>query len=298
MKINSKKIKGFAWALCLASLASVTGLTSCNANSKAFNKKSAINLLSREEGSGTRGAFIEIFGIQKKNEEGKKIDNTSEEAAITNSTAVMMTTVAGDKAAIGYISLGSLNGSVKALKIDGVDASVKNIQAGSYKISRPFNLAVRDELSPAAQDFLTYILSAEGQTIIQKNKCIPLANPGKYECNKSNGKVVVSGSSSVSPVMEKLIEAYKAANPEVTVELQTSDSTTGVTNAINGSCDLGMASRGVKDSEKAKGVKEVTIAIDGIAVIVNNENPLDNLEKAQVEEIFTGKKTKWSEIIK
>jgi len=305
MKTNLERVRSFA--LVLAAVSSIFALSGCNQKNgkKVSDSKEsknandlAINVLSREEGSGTRGAFIEIFGIQKKDDSGKKIDYTSEEATITNSTAVMMTTVAGDPAAIGYISLGSLNNSVKALKVDGVDASVENIQNGSYKISRPFNVAVMEGLSSQAEDFLNYILSSDGQAIIQESKCIPLANPGKYDGNGSEGKVVVSGSSSVSPVMEKLIEAYKSVNPKVTVELQTSDSTTGVSNAINGSCDLGMASRGIKDSEKAKGVKEVTIAIDGIAVIVNNENSLDNISKIQVEEIFTGKQTNWSEIIK
>ncbi|MCR5698450.1 MAG: substrate-binding domain-containing protein [Treponemataceae bacterium] len=276
-----------------------TTMTGCK--SKAFNPNSSINVLSREEGSGTRGAFIEIFGIEKKDESGKKVDYTSDEASITNSTAVMMTSVAGDKSAIGYISLGSLNDSVKALKIDGVEASVANIQNGSYKISRPFNVAVKDGLAqrnPAANEFLNFILSQEGQDIIKANKCIPLANVKPYQASKTSGKVVVAGSSSVSPVMEKLIEAYKSVNPDVNIELQTSDSTTGVANALNGNCDLGMASRGIKASEKAKGAKEITIAIDGIAVVVNNDNPVDNMEKTQVEKIFTGKTTKWSEIIK
>ncbi|MCR4735324.1 MAG: substrate-binding domain-containing protein [Treponema sp.] len=294
MKINRKKMAAGALMLTFAlSTASAWPWS----NSK-FKSSKDITVLSREDGSGTRGAFIEIFGIQKKDSNGKKIDYTSEDAAITNSTAVMLTSVAGDMYAIGYVSLGSLNSSVKALQIDGVDASVENIQKGSYKVSRPFNVAVRDDISPAAQDFLNFILSDEGQEIIEENKCIPLANPGDYECNKASGKVVISGSSSVSPVMEKLIEEYKEENPAVTIELQTSDSTTGVTNAINGNCDLGMASRGIKDSEKAKGVKEVTIAIDGIAVIVNKKNPAENMTKSQVEEIFTGKTIKWSEIIK
>lgn len=296
MMCNLKRIGELSLLLAFAGALTAATLTGCNGG--AFNKKAAINLLSREEGSGTRGAFVEIFGIEKKNSSGKKVDYTSEDAAITNSTAVMLTTVAGDKAAIGYVSLGSLNSSVKALKIDGVEASVSNIQNSSYKISRPFNVAVKEGLSPAAEDFLNFVLSEEGQEIVEENKCIPIANPGDYECNGSSGKVVVSGSSSVSPVMEKLIEEYKSENPKVTVELQTSDSTTGVTNAINGNCDLGMASRGLKDSEKAKGVKEITIAIDGIAVIVNIQNPTENMSKAQVEKIFTGKVSKWSEIIK
>ena len=261
-----------------------------------FNRKKSISVLSREDGSGTRGAFIELFGIEKKDANGKKIDYTTDEAAITNSTAVMLTSVAGDNYAIGYVSLGSLNDSVKAVKIDGADATVANINNGSYKISRPFNIAVKEGLSPVAQDFVNFIVSDDGQKIIAANKYIKIQNTKAYSSNKASGKVVVAGSSSVSPVMEKLIEAYKSVNPNAKIELQTSDSTTGVTNAINGTCDIGMASRALKDSEKAKGVQEITIAIDGIAVIVNKVNPVENMTKVQVEQIFTGNITKWSDV--
>ena len=261
-----------------------------------FNSKKSISVLSREDGSGTRGAFIELFGIEKKDANGKKIDYTTDEAAITNSTAVMLTSVAGDNYAIGYVSLGSLNDSVKAVKIDGADATVANINNGSYKISRPFNIAVKEGLSPVAQDFVNFIVSDDGQKIIAANKYIKIQNTKPYSSNKASGKVVVAGSSSVSPVMEKLIEAYKGVNPNAKIELQTSDSTTGVTNAINGTCDIGMASRALKDSEKAKGVQEITIAIDGIAVIVNKVNPVADMTKTQVEQIFTGKTTKWSDV--
>ncbi len=289
MKISLKKIAGIAMVL-------VAG-TSCFAAGK-WNSKKSINVLSREEGSGTRGAFIELFGIEKKDAGGKKVDYTTDEAAVTNSTAVMLTSVASDKYAIGYVSLGSLNKTVKAVKIDGADATVENIKNGSYKISRPFNISVKENLSAAAKDFENFILSSEGQAIIEKNKYIKVEDKGAFKGANVSGKVVVSGSSSVSPVMEKLIEAYKAVNPNVSVELQTSDSTTGVTNAINGICDIGMASRGLKDSEKAKGIKEITIAIDGIAVIVNNENKVSDLTKDNIEKIFTGESTKWSEFVK
>ena len=288
-KINLKKIAGVAM---IASL--VLGATSCG--SSEWKKNADISVLSREDGSGTRGAFIELFGIEKKNAEGKKVDYTTDEAAITNSTAVMMTSVAGDKYAIGYVSLGSLNDSVKALKIDGAEATVENINNGSYKVSRPFNIATKAELSPLAQDFVNFILSDEGQDVIAANKYIKVPSTGKVVSNQLSGKVVVAGSSSVSPVMEKLIEAYKSVNPNAKVELQTSDSTTGVTNAINGVCDIGMASRALKDSEIAKGVKGTVIAVDGIAVVVNKENPTEGLNKAQVESIFTGKVSKWSEL--
>ena len=289
MKKSLKKCLG-------AVLLMAAGAGSCCFAAGKWNKKSQINVISREDGSGTRGAFIEIFGIEKKNAEGKKIDYTTEEAAITNSTAVMLSSVAGDKYAIGYVSLGSLNNSVKALQIDGAEASVENINNGSYKISRPFNIAVKDNLSEVATDFVNYILSDEGQNVIAANKYIKVKTSGSFQTKAPKGKVVVAGSSSVSPVMEKLIEAYKKINPNATLELQTSDSTTGVTNAINGTCDIGMASRSLKSSEKEKGVNEVTIAIDGIAVIVNQENPTVGLTKVQVESIFTGKVEKWNKI--
>lgn len=290
MKLNLKKIVGIVMILS-------AGTSLFAAGSKKWNKKSSINVISREDGSGTRGAFIELFGIEKKDSSGKKIDFTTEEAAITNSTAVMMTSVSQDKYAIGYISLGSLNDSVKALKVDDSSASVENIKNGSYKIARPFNVAVKESLSDVAQDFLNYILSDKGQKIIEDNKYIKISN-GDFSSSKVSGKVVISGSSSVSPVMEKLIEAYKVENPNAKIELQTSDSTTGVTNAINGTCDIGIASRSLKSSEIAKGVKEITIAMDGIAVIVNEENPLENITKEEVENIFTGEITKWKSLVK
>ena len=291
-KIDVKKLVGIAVSACVI----FSAFTSCT--EEKWNKNSSINVLSREDGSGTRGAFIELFGVEKKNAQGKKVDYTTDEASITNSTAVMLTTVAGNKYAIGYVSLGSLSSSVKAVKIDGVSATVDNINNGSYKIARPFNVAVRNNLSNAAQDFLNYILSSDGQAIIAANKYIKVPATNSYNASGISGKIVVAGSSSVSPVMEKLIEAYKALNPSVQIELQTSDSTTGVINAIDGTCDIGMASRALKDSEKEKGVREVTIAIDGIAVIINNDNPVESLKKSDVEGIFTGKINSWSELVK
>lgn len=286
MKIYLKKI--IASAVLLGSVCSLFA-------APKFNSKKAISVMSREDGSGTRGAFIELFGIEKKDSNGKKVDYTTDEAAITNSTAVMLTSVAGDRYAIGYVSLGSLNNSVKAVKIDGTVPSIANINNGTYKISRPFNIAIKKGLSDVAQDFVNFILSSKGQNVIAANKYIQIPSKA-YNSSKASGKVVVAGSSSVSPVMEKLIEAYKKVNPNAKIELQTSDSTTGVTNAINGTCDIGMASRSLKDTEKAKGVQEITIAIDGIAVIVNKENPTNNLTKTQVEQIFTGNTTKWNEV--
>ena len=255
----------------------------------------AISVVSREDGSGTRGAFIELFGIEEKDADGNKIDNTTEEAIVTNSTSVMMTTVAGNPAAIGYISLGSLNDTVKALKIDGAEATVENIKSGSYKVSRPFNIATKGTLSEAAQDFEDYILSAEGQAVIEENGYIAADDAAKpYAGKQPSGKVTVAGSSSVTPVMEKLKEAYAAVNPNAEVEIQESDSTTGMNSTIEGICDIGMASRALKDSEKEAGLTETKIAIDGIAVIVNKENSFDGMTSEAVKGVFTGEITDWS----
>ena len=256
----------------------------------------AIDVISREDGSGTRGAFVELFGIEEE-KDGEKVDMTTQEASITNSTSVMMTTVAGDENAIGYISLGSLNDTVKAVKIDGAEASAENVANDTYKVSRPFNIITTDKLSDAAQDFENYIMSADGQKIIQDNGYIKADEKAPaYKSNGAKGKVVVGGSSSVTPVMEKLKEAYAKANKDVTVEVQQSDSTTGVTNAIEGTCDIGMASRDLADSEAKKGVKATVIAKDGIAVIVNKDSKVDELTSAQVKDIYTGKTTKWADI--
>lgn len=254
-----------------------------------------ITVVSREDGSGTRGAFIELFGVQEE-QNGEKVDMTTTEASITNSTSVMLTSVAGDPYAIGYVSLGSLDDTVKAVKIDGVEATGENVSNGSYKIARPFNIVTKDGLSDVAQDFIDYIMSADGQAIIEENNYIKASDEGAYEGTKPEGKVVVAGSSSVTPVMEKLKEAYIGVNPNAEIEIQQSDSTTGVTSTIDGICDIGMASRELKDSETSEGVSSQVIAMDGIAVIVNQENPLDELSSDQVKGIYTGEILDWAEL--
>lgn len=261
-----------------------------------FDASREINVLSREDGSGTRGAFIELFGIEQKDESGEKVDYTTEMAAITNSTAVMMQSVAGDLYSIGYISLGSMNDTVKAVQIDGVEASVENIKNDTYKIARPFHIVTQSAISEAAQDFIDYMMSADGQAVIEDNGYISVSDAGAYSGSMESGKVVVSGSSSVSPVMEKLKEAYVALNPGVTIEIQQSDSSTGVSNAIDGTCDIGMASRDLKDSETEAGVSATAIAMDGIAVIVNNGNSTDSLSSEQVMNIFTGNAVVWNDV--
>ena len=261
-----------------------------------FDTEEDISVYSREDGSGTRGAFIELFGVEEKDANGEKIDNTTEDATITNNTSVMMTGVAGDDYAIGYVSLGSLNDTVKALKIDGVEPTVENIKSDSYKVYRPFNIATKGEVSEAAQDFIDYILSAEGQQIVSDEGYITIDDAAPaFAGGQAGGSVTVAGSSSVSPVMEKLAEAYMKLNGNVKIEIQTSDSTTGMTSAIDGVCDIGMASRELKDTETAE-LTATVIAQDGIAVVVNNNNPIDNLTKDQVKSIYVGETTSWSEV--
>ena len=261
-----------------------------------FDTEEDISVYSREDGSGTRGAFIELFGVEEKDANGEKIDNTTEDATITNNTSVMMTGVAGDDYAIGYVSVGSLNDTVKALKIDGVEPTVENIKSDSYKVYRPFNIATKGEVSEAAQDFIDYILSAEGQQIVSDEGYITVDDAAPaFAGGQASGSVTVAGSSSVSPVMEKLAEAYMKLNGNVKIEIQTSDSTTGMTSAMDGVCDIGMASRELKDTETAE-LTATVIAQDGIAVVVNNNNPIDNLTKDQVKSIYVGETTSWSEV--
>ena len=256
-----------------------------------------IVVVSREDGSGTRGAFVELFGIEQKDESGEKVDMTIPTAEITNSTSVMMTTVAGNSAAIGYISLGSLDETVKAVKIDGAEASVETVKDGSYKVSRPFNIVTKTEgVSEAAQNFIDYIMSAEGQAVINEEGYIGDDAAEAFAGAAGSGTVTVAGSSSVTPVMEKLAEAYEAINGDVDVQVQQSDSTTGITNAIDGVCDIGMASRAVNDDELSQGVEATVIATDGIAVIVSPDSPVDELTSEQVMQIYTGEVTDWSEI--
>jgi len=256
-----------------------------------------IVVVSREEGSGTRGAFIELFGIEEKDSNGNKVDKTTDEATVVNSTSVVMTTVAGNKNSIGYISLGSLNDTVKAVKVDGVEPTVENIKNNTYKVFRPFNIATKEDISELAQDFISFILSSDGQKVVEENSYIAASEKGPYSSTKPSGKIVIAGSSSVTPLMEKLKEAYLKVNTNAEIEIQESDSTTGMKLAMEGTCDIGMASRELKESE-LKSLKPTVIAMDGLAVIVNKENPVSNLTSDQIKGIFKGEITSWNEVAK
>lgn len=293
LKNHPKLTDGIAAACALLVIGS--SLTGCGGGAEKAASGGSITVISREDGSGTRGAFTELFKIEE-DQNGEKVDMTTDASDVTNSTSVMMTSVAGNEDAIGYISMGSLNSSVKALRVDGAEASADSIKRGEYKVSRPFNIVTKYGLSETAQDFIGFILSAEGQAVVEENGYISEGNSGAYAGTKPAGKIVVSGSSSVTPVMEKLKEAYLEINPSAEIEVQQSDSTTGVNNAIDGVCDIGMASRELKDSETQKGAKATVIALDGIAVIVNNQNPVSEITSEQVKGIYTGEITDWSEI--
>ncbi len=299
------KMKKFIAVLSIASMMAVAAVGCGSSNSdnagsdngsdtaSGWDAASVITVVSREEGSGTRGAFTELFGVVDEDDN----DMTTMDAQVTNNTSVMMTTVSENEYAIGYISLGSLDESlVKAVKIDGADATAENIENGSYKVSRPFNVAVKKDLDNAvATDFMSFIMSTEGQEVVSEEGYIPVSDVQAYAGSAPSGSCVVGGSSSVSPLMEKLIEAYKAVNPNASIELQTSDSTTGMTSAIEGSYDIGMASRELKDEEAAE-LNGTVIATDGIAVIVNQENPTDDLSVDQVKSIYMGDVTTWDAI--
>ncbi len=302
-------IKFLAILLCVAMTATLivgcssssdsdsdTSSNSGSESSSDFDTSSEISVVSREDGSGTRGAFVELTGVEEKDADGNKVDNTTEEAIIANSTSVVMTTVAGDEYAIGYVSLGSVNETIKVLTVEGVEATEDNINNGTYTLSRPFNIITNGDVDEVTQDFIDYIMSEDGQAVISENGYIEVENSGSFAGGDVSGSIVVAGSSSVTPVMEKLKEAYEAINGNVTIEVQESDSTTGINSTADGTCQIGMASRELSDDELALGLEPTVIAMDGIAVIVNTENPMDDISIDAIKDIFCGNITTWDEV--
>ena len=274
-------------AVALSAIMALGVLTGCGSSSDN------ISVISREDGSGTRSAFTELMGVMVDD-----VDNTTASAEISQSTSVVLTTVAGNTSAIGYVSLGSLNDTVKAVKVDGVEATVENIKNGSYAVSRPFEVVTNDKLTDLSKDFISYILSKQGQDIISEEGYITIDdNAAEYETKKEmSGKIVLAGSTSVSPVMQVIADAYMAIYPDVTIEIQQTGSGAGITSTIEGACDIGMSSRALKDEELAEGISETTIAMDGIAVVVNNENTVEDLTSEQIRQIFTGEITSWADV--
>ena len=287
--MQRKIVRVFSVLVCMMLLVGCT-------SPQAFSPTQEIHVISREDGSGTRGAFTELAGISQKNEAGVSYDYTTKEVVITNSTSVVMLSVGEDSHAIGYLSLGSLDDSVKRLSVEGVSPTAEHIKDSSYPIARPFLLATPPEISPITEDFLRFIVSKEGQEIVEKNGYVAIAEGEPYKDTYLSGKIVVGGSSSVTPVMEKLREAYLSYHPDVVIEVQQSDSTTGMASVVTGNYDIGMSSRSLKDSEKAEGLVEYTIAIDGIVMIVNHNNTLNNISLQDIRDIFTGEKTHWQEV--
>lgn len=272
-------------------------LSGCAGQTGDFDQRAEIGVTSRESGSGTRGAFVELFGVEECRDNGEKWDRTTATAVICKSTGVMMTTVADDRYAVGYTSLGTVNGTVKALKIDGVRPTVETVLSGEYPITRSFYVVTKGEPAAPARDFLNYVMSTEGQAVVQREGYVPITTTEHYVSSASSGKLVVSGSSSVAPVMEKLKEEYQAINRQVMVEIQQSDSSTGVTDALDGTCDIAMVSRELKTSEIQKGLTGTVMARDGIVVIVHPDNPLETLTKEQVRDIFIGTINRWDEVL-
>lgn len=276
---------------CGSSSSSDAGTTAA-ASSEAGGVTGAITVVSREDGSGTRGAFVELLGIVDDQEN----DATTETAEITNSTSVMLSTVAGNTNAIGYVSLGSLSDTVKAVKVDGVECTAENIKSGEYKVARPFNLAYYDgELSETAQDLIDYIMSSDGQAIVEKEGYIPVEGGSAYESKKLSGKITVAGSTSVAPLMNVIADEYKKVNPDVTIEIQESGSTAGIQSATEKAVDIGMSSRELKDEEAAK-LATKQIAMDGIAVIENQSNTIDTLTSEQIKSVYLGETTAWDDL--
>ena len=273
--------------LALLSCAVLMAATAVGCGSQ--NEK--ITVVAREDGSGTRSAFSELMGIVKDDK-----DNTTDTAEVTNSTSVMLTTVAGNKAAIGYVSLGSLNDTVKAVKVDGVEATAENVKAGKYAVSRPFNIVTGKDLTPLAQDFISYILSMDGQAVVDEKGYISVTQGEAYKASGQTGTLTIAGSTSVAPLMEVLADKYMALNSGVKIEIQQSGSSAGITSTVEGVCQIGMASRELKDSETAKGVTATKIAMDGIAVIVNKDNSYSELTSDQIRKIYTGETTQWSDL--
>ncbi len=291
-KLLCTLLAGALMATALVGCGSTDSKTDETKETESSAMTGAIYPITRESGSGTRSAFSELFEIV----DADGNDAITETAESTSSTSVMMTTVAGNEYSIGYVSLGSLSDEVKAVKIDGAECTVDNVKSGTYKISRPFNICYIDgKLSKAAEDFKAFILSTEGQAVVEEEGYIPMETTESYKASGVSGKITLAGSTSVAPVMDKIKDAYQKLNSDVTIEIQESGSSAGIQSATEGAVDIGMSSRELSEDE-AKTLKSEQIALDGIAVIVNKNNTVDNLTAENVKSIYLAETTDWSEI--
>jgi phosphate transport system substrate-binding protein len=256
-----------------------------------------VNVIARDPGSGTHAAFIELLGIEV-SADGNVTDNTYIGAYIAPSTGGVITTVAGDEFAIGYISMGAMNTSVRALSVDGIAATVENVQNGTYPVFRSFYMAVQPVLSPEAAAFLAFIQSAEGQDVIAGRNYVPaFASPAAFVAPEGlSGTVVAAGSTSMTDITQRLAEAFEAVVPGVSVEVHSSGSGAGITAAIDGIADIGLTSRAIRDGELEQGVISETMAHDGIVVVVNNSSPVTALTSSQIHDIFVRDVTRWNEV--
>ncbi|MDR1066103.1 MAG: substrate-binding domain-containing protein [Clostridiales bacterium] len=278
-------------------LSCIAVFTGCGRDdSSYFDASKEISVVSREEGSGTRGAFVELLGVRVKGKDGSEKDMTTKEAFVAKQTDVVMTNISGDRYAIGYISMGSMNDTVKSVAIDGATASADSVKSGDYPLSRPFYLATQSKISDLARDFMDFIISYEGQAVVGESYVPIDENAAYYSGKKPAGRIVVAGSSSVTPVMESLKEAYIAVNPAAVIEIQQSDSSAGMVSAMEGTCDIGMTSRELKEGEIAK-LTPTQIAVDAITVIVNRGNPVEELTSEQVKDMFTGEIMTWNSVL-
>lgn len=299
-------------------LVAAAGLTLSAISPLVFAQEGPITVISREDGSGTRGAFVEIVGVEDENGN----DLTTTEATIQNQTSGVMQAVGNDPQAMGYISLGSLDDTVKAVNVDGAEASAEAIVAGDYPIARPFLLAwnAEEELSEVSADFLNFIHSQEGQTVVEEEGYIAVTESGSQAEGEETeaaeetegasgaaslpnyepagegleGTIEIVGSTSVTPIMERLAEVYGEYQNGVEINVSSVGSSAGIEAAINGTADFGMSSRAL-DEDEAGQVNSEEIAIDGIAVIVNLDNPVEELSLDTIRSIFLGEITAWEE---
>lgn len=298
--LKNKKRKSFYkqwwfWGIVLIFIFGIYFIFNINKlTSQKFESDREIHLYTRELGSGTRSAFTSVTHLTDENGD----DILSPKATVQNSTSATMQAVESDSHGISYISLGSLNSSVKAVSIDGIEPTSENIQNGDYQLIRNFNVTYGQELSEVAQDFWNFMFSAQAQELVAEDGYVPVnSNAPEYKPAGLSGKISIVGSTSVEPTIQRFSEVYKKLNPNVTIDITAPGSGAGITSAIDGSADIGMSSREPDEDEAAQLMETSPIAIDGIVVIVNNNNPLENLEIQEIQGIYLEYLKTWNEVL-